>query len=174
MLMRQRNKLSSHLSRGGRRGFNSQLMRAGAFTREFVSSQPSAHAPWAAQLEAALRHTTRQPRRERGTTTQKYLSRHGNGTHQGLNPNPNPNHLTFTLECRERHWIRRFGPHTTRVSPAQVTLLNTIPDWCAHDCARARPWERPWREPLWSICLARLRRSVHMHRPDALGRHTHE
>ena len=168
MLMRQRNKLSSHLSRGGRRGFNSQLMRAGAFTREFVSSQPSAHGPLNWRQPSGTQRGSRDAREAQ--QHKKYLSRHGNGTHQGLNPNPNPNHLTFTLECRERHWIRRFGPHTTRVSPAQVTLLNTIPDWCA----RARPWERPWREPLWSICLARLRRSVHMHRPDALGRHTHE
>ena len=172
--MRQRNKLSSHAAAGA--FIHNSLRprcRARIHTR-VCRVLEHRRRPWAAQLEAALRHTTRQPRRERGTTTQKYLSRHGNGTHQGLNPNPNPNHLTFTLECRERHWIRRFGPHTTRVSPAQVTLLNTIPDWCAHDCARARPWERPWREPLWSICLARLRRSVHMHRPDALGRHTHE
>ena len=169
MLMRQRNKLSSVTSHAaaGADSIHNSCEPAHSHESLFLHSR----APMGRSIGGSPQaHNEAAETRERHNNTKIFVTGHGNGTHQGLNPNPNPisNHLTFTLECRERHWIRRFGPHTTRVSPAQVTLLNTIPDWCAHDCARA------WREPLWSICLARLRRSVHMHRPDALGRHTHE
>ena len=133
-------------------GAASSALRARIHTRVCFFT---ARAAWAAQLEAALRHTTRQQAAERGTTTQKLFvstrKRHSSGSHttrashqhRSLFWIPYQTGAPMTAPGRGRGNGRgesRFGPYASRVSVVRSICIALTPSDATPTNSFLRAW----------------------------------